>query len=213
MKYVELIIFDLDGTLIDSEAEIAKNINVALADVGLKQKSVSEIAAYIGVGIDYLILGCLGKENKGLFAKAKLIFEDYRKRHPDKSSLYPGAREILEHFKDKKKAVVTNRKHEFAVAGLRKLGILNYFEDIIGEDEPQCKKPSACPLNKIIKELKVDKDKTIIVGDMDIDILSGRAAKITTCGVSYGIGSKEGLVKAQPDYLIDEILALKRIIN
>ncbi|MCD5383486.1 HAD-IA family hydrolase [candidate division WOR-3 bacterium] len=88
-----------------------------------------------------------------------------------------------------------------------------YFEDIVGGDDIGCAKPSPCPLDKIIHSLNINKGEAIIVGDMDIDILAGRKADIITCAVTYGIGKKEDIIKANPDFIIDDIMKLKDIMN
>ena len=213
MKHVELIIFDLDGTLVDSKEAIARGVNFVLKKVGLQEKPKAEIISYIGTWLDNLIKKSLGPKQQALFEKAKFIFENYRQASPDSSLLYPGVKDILEHFKNKKKIIVTNRNYKFTLPTLKKLGIYDYFEDIIGGDDLTCLKPSGCPLDMAINRRKIDKDKIIIVGDMDIDILAGKEAGIATCAVTYGIGKKEDILKASPDFIIDKISELKNIIN
>ena len=89
-----------------------------------------------------------------------------------------------------------------------------YFEDIIGGDDAGCMKPSACPLDRVIRGFDIrDKEKVMMVGDMDIDVLAGKNAGVKTCAVTYGIGKREDIVKAAPDYIIDDFIELKRIIG
>ena len=214
MQYVKLIIFDLDGTLIDSRQDIANAVNFALRKVGLKEKGISEITSYIGTGVGDLILKSVGQEASPLFKQALFYFEGYYRQHfADNSILYPGAKEILSYFENKRKVVITNKNYEFAMLSLKQAGIYSYFEDILGGDDTSCMKPSSCPLDKSIHRLDINKEKTIIVGDMDIDILAGKSAGIITCAVTYGIGKIEDIVKANPDYIIDSLLQLKEIIN
>ena len=213
MKTVELIIFDLDGTLVDSKEGIASSINLALKQVGAKEKSTQEIISYIGIGVDHLIRESLGKEYQDLFDKTKSVFENYRRTFADGSRLYPGVKELLEYFKHKKKVIATNGKHEFAVLALKRTNIYNYFVDVVGGDDVDCLKPSACPLEIVMKRLSVLKEKTIIVGDMYLDISAGKKAEVLTCAVTYGIGKKEDILKAKPDFIIDNISDLKNIIN
>jgi phosphoglycolate phosphatase len=214
MKSIDLIIFDLDGTLIDSIEDITNAVNFALREVGLGEKSISEISSYIGMGVGDLISRALGDKQAVFLKKTLSIFEEYHRQHStEKSVLYPGVKEILEHFKDKRKIIITNRNYEFAVLALTATGINDYFEDIIGGDDIGCMKPSSCPLDKIMHKLDIDKQKAIIIGDMDIDILAGKKAGISTCAVTYGIGKREDIVKAKPDFIIDDILRLKEIIN
>ncbi len=214
MKHIELIIFDLDGTLIDSRMDIGNSVNFTLKALGLKEKSTEEISSYIGTGTEDLIRKSLGEGEDGILKRALSIFgEYYRKHYRDNTILYRNVKEILEHFKDKKKAIITNRSYEFALLSLKGLGIYEYFADVVGADDIECRKPSSCPLNKTMQRLNIDRGKTIIVGDMDIDILAGKEAEIITCAVTYGIGRKEDIVKLNPDFIIDDIIQLKNIID
>ena len=213
MKNIELIIFDLDGTLVDSKEGLVDSVNFALKEVGAKEKSKKEIISYIGIGIDHLIRSSLGREYENRFEETKSVFENYRRSFPDGSKLYPGVKEILEYFKDKKKVIATNGKHEFAVLALKRTNIYDYFADVVGGDDVDCMKPSSCPLDIAMKRFNADKEKTVIVGDMYLDILAGKKAGISTCAVTYGIGKNEDITKAKPDFIIDDILDLKNIIN
>ena len=214
MKSIDLIIFDLDGTLIDSRQDIVNAVNFTLKEIGLKEKSVPEISSYIGMGVGDLIRKSLGNKQDLLFERALSLFEAYFRKHStDNSVFYSGAGEILEYFKEKKKIIITNRNYEFAELTLKAKGIYHYFDDIIGGDDIGCRKPSSCPLDRAICRLDIDKNRTIIVGDMDIDILAGKRAGIITCAVTYGIGKKEDIIKAQPDFVINNITKLKEMIN
>ena len=214
MKYIDFIIFDLDGTLVDSRDDIANAVNFTLKKIGLKEKSISEITSYIGTGIEDLIGKSLGNKQEVLLTRALSVFEKYYRKHStDNSVLYPNVKEILEYFKNKRKVIVTNRNYEFALIALNKLGIQDYFEHVIGGDDIGCMKPSSCPLDISMNRLNTNKEEAIIVGDMDIDIVAGKTAGIITCGVTYGIGEKEDIIKAKPDFIIDDIIDLKNIIH
>jgi HAD superfamily hydrolase (TIGR01549 family) len=212
VKCVELIIFDLDGTLVNSLRDIANSVNFTLKSLNLKAKSIEEISSYIGRSVEDLLRKSLGGKNIFL-KKALLTFEKYYRKHStDNTTLYPNVKEILEHFKTQKKVIITNRNYESTLLTLRALEVDKYFEDVVGGDDINCAKPSPCPLDRIIHSHNIDKGKTIIIGDMDIDILAGRRAGIITCAVTYGIGRKEDIIKASPDFIIDDIIQLKNII-
>jgi len=214
MKYIDLIIFDLDGTLVDSRDDIANAVNFTLKKIGLKEKSISEISSHIGTGVEDLIRKSLGNKEEVLLKRALSVFEEHYKKHStDNSVLYPNVKEILEYFKGKRKVIVTNRNYEFALLTLKTLGIYDYFEHIIGGDDIGCMKPSSCPLDMSMQRLNASKEEAIIVGDMDIDIVAGKKAGIVTCGVTYGIGKKEDIIKAKPDFIIDGIINLKNTIH
>lgn len=213
MKYVDLIIFDLDGTLVDSREDIADAVNHTLRQLGIREKSPEEVSSYIGTGVKDLIKKSLG-EKEHIADRALSLFEAYYRKHStDKSVLYAGVLDILEHYGDKRKAIVTNRNYEFAVNTLKALGIYDYFENITGGDNLGCVKPSSCPLDDTVHKLKTGKSKTIMIGDMYIDILAGKRAGVLTCAVTYGIGKKEDILKSKPDFIIDSITELKKIIN
>ena len=214
MKFVELIIFDLDGTLIDSRQDIVNAVNFTLRELGAKEKRASEIISYVGMGPEELVKKSLGVKGRELFQKGLAIFQEYYRAHStDNSLLYPGVQEVLEYFKDKKKIIITNRNYEFALISLKATGIYGYFDYVIGGDDADCMKPSACPLDRGMRRLDIDKARTIIVGDMGIDILAGKSAGIITCAVTHGIGKMEDILKAKPDYIINDLLKLKETIN
>jgi len=214
MKEVDLIVFDLDGTLVDSCESISDAVNDMLMKLRLQKKPKEEIRGYIGTGVTDLIKKSLGEGHIDLLDKGLSIFAEYYNNHPTENSrLYPGAKEVLDYFKNKIKLIITNRNLDSARLILKKFGIYNYFEEIMGGDDPSCAKPNACPLNNVMSKLDINKDRAIMVGDMDIDVLAGKAAGITTCAVTYGIGKKEDIIKINPDYLIDNISRLKAIIS
>lgn len=211
---IDLMIFDVDGTLIDSRKDIVKAVKFTLKKMDLKDKPFDEIVSYIGKGIGELLRRSIGEGHIDLLDKSLSIFGDYYREHStDETRPYPNIIEILEYFKDKTKVVVTNRTQEFAKLTLGLLGIDKYFSEIIGGDDRTCIKPMARPLNNILEKFNMDKKKTIMIGDMDLDIFSGKSAGVYTCAVTYGIGKKDDIQKAKPDYIIDDLLQLKNIIK
>ncbi len=213
-KEIDLIIFDLDGTLIDSKRDIVNSVNSTLKSLCLKTKPDKTIAGFIGYGVNGLIRDSLGKENAHLLERALKIYEeDYNKHMFDTSRPYPGVLEALKYFSKKPKAVITNKKKRFAKAQLERFGINRYFNEIVGGDDETCLKPSPCQPEAILKKYKINPERSILVGDMDFDIASGKQANMLTCGVTYEIGSKEAILKAKPDFVIDDIRKLKEIIK
>ena len=212
MKNIELIMFDLDGTLVDSMKDIANAGNFTLKNFGLKTKSIQEIISYVGEGREYLVKKILG-DNQDFLNEAISVFgEYYRKHFSDNSVLYPSVKEILEYFKNKKKAIVSNKNRAEVISNLKSLAIYDYFENIIGGDEVEYRKPSPFHLYKTMQKLHVNKKKSIMIGDMDIDVLTGKNAGVFTCAVTYGVSEKEDIIKAKPDFIIDDIIKLKNVI-
>jgi len=211
-KNIELIMFDLDGTLVDSMKDIANAGNFTLENFGLAKKSIQEITSYVGEGREHLVKKLLG-DNQDFLKEAISVFGEYYSKHSiDNSILYPNVKEILEYFQDKKKAVVSNKNRAEVISNLKSLAIYDYFENIIGGDEVEYRKPSPFHLCKTMQKLHINKEKSIMVGDMDIDILAGKNAGILTCAVTYGVSKKEDIIRAEPDFIIDDVIKLKEII-
>ena len=212
MKQIDLIIFDLDGTLVDSQKDIIKAVKFSLKTLRVAEKPDAEISVFIGTGVEDLIRKSLGTSLE-LFKRALEIFTQYYGEHfMDTTVLYPGVKETLEHFKNKKMAVVTNKNRHIAIQTLKAFGIADYFSDILGGDDVGCRKPSSCPLDMVIQKHNAKKERAAIVGDMAIDVLAGKQAGIVTCAVTYGIGKKEDIIKAKPDFIISDIRELSGMI-
>lgn len=211
---IDLIIFDLDGTLVDSKDDIVNAVNYTLRRHGLKEKKPAEIVSYIGTGSRELLRKSMDNAVGASLDDVLSTFTGYSIKHcADRSVLYPHVKETLEYFCDKKKTVVTNRIRDSAERLLGALGVRGYFDLIAGGDNINCLKPSPCPLDLMINKLDADKRRVIIVGDMEIDISAGRNADILTCAVTYGLGNKEDILKARPDFVIDDMIELKEIID
>lgn len=209
----DTIFFDVDGTLVDARKDIVRAMNHALKMLGRPERPFEEIVSYIGTGVKDLVRKSLGKENSSLVDKGTAIFADYYTAHPtDESVLYPHVKETLEHFKDKRKFIISNRYEAFADVALDNFGIRDYFEAILGGDDEDCLKPSACVLERAFSKYNIDRRKAIIVGDMAIDVETGRNSGIKTCWVTYGLGKRADLKGLRPDFTIDDIAELKKIV-
>lgn len=215
MIALDVIMFDVDGTLVDSAADIVKAMNYTLTKLGMSERPPGAIASYIGTGVKDLVRKSLRRRAAaGLVEEGVAVFSDYYMEHSaEKSKLYPHVKETLEYFSDKRKFILTNRYRRFADITLKEMGIRDHFEEIIGGDDETCLKPSACVLDRALPKLKVDKRKVMIVGDMAIDIKTGKNSHIKTCWVTYGLGKRKDVVKLKPDYIIDDIMELKGIIK
>lgn len=213
-RYVDIIIFDLDGTLVDSSEDIIAAVNHTLLALGREEKSGEEIRTYIGTGVRDQMVQSLGTEDVELTDKAVKVFTGYFSEHfADKSVLYPHVREVLEHYRDKSLRILTNRRTELTKGTLEKFDIKDYFETVTGGDDGDCLKPSACPVKRLLDGSGIEGKPALMVGDMDLDIKAGKEAGIMTCGVTYGIGSRSDIEEAGPDLLIDDILKLTELIR
>ncbi len=209
---VRLIIFDLDGTLIDSSIDITNALNYALQPYSLKKLSVGDSIKLIGEGINRLIekiVGDMGGEV--VDSVTRRFLEHYTKHILDYTTEYPGVRETLAGLDKYRKAVISNKKEGLSKKVLEGLGLLKYFDIIIGSDTTPERKPSPVPILKVLSELKIDACDSVMVGDSNYDVDAGKAAGVRTIAVTYGYRPRD--VIAHADYLIDRMVDLAPLIE
>lgn len=210
MYPIDLMVFDLDGTLIDSKIDIACSVNLTFKELGIKEKNPEEIYSYIGEGVRKLIKATLGEEKDALFDEAIRIFRGYYLAHLlDTTSIYPGVKEILHHFQDKDKAIITNKPIEYTTKIVDGLGLRQHFKVIVAGNNGIRLKPEADMLIKVISDLNVKKERAVMIGDGVNDILAARAADIRSCAIGSGLGNKDLLLSLNPDYFCEKIEYIK----
>ena len=132
MKKIDLMIFDLDGTLVSSGADLIQSINYTLNALKLKKKSENEILSFVGDGLGKLIERALGQDHIKYQEKAMIIFTDYYGKHLlDNTGLYPQVEDVLNNFRKKTKIILTNKRYRFTMAITQGLNIAQYFVEII----------------------------------------------------------------------------------
>jgi len=214
MKHVELIIFDLDGTLINSLKDITISLNFTLEKLGLEKMDEERVRGYIGSGVKRLIEDVLGSMDDNRIGEMISLFQEHHKKHLlDNTILYPGTKEVLQFYNKKKKAVISNKNKEFSLTILKGLGAEEYFDLILGPEDAQRRKPFPDPILNVLAKLNIKPQKALMVGDNPIDIEAGKSAGVFTCAVTYGFSRKEDLENSNPDFIINGILDLKRIID
>jgi phosphoglycolate phosphatase len=145
--------------------------------------------------------------------KCLAFFLDYYREHMlDNTAPYPGVAEALEKLSGHKMAVLTNKPVIFSREMLSRLGFAPYFSYIYGGNSFPRKKPDPMGLNKLMEDLQIAPQKTLMVGDSDTDILTGRNAGVLTCGVTYGFGAHT-LQKVSPDLVINDMRELPPLLN
>ncbi len=214
MALFDTIFFDVDGTLVDATTDIANAMNHALRVLGLPELPKEEIVSHIGFGVKDLIRNSLGTDDQVIIEKGTKLYSGYYVAHAaDETVLYPHTIDILEHLKDKRKFILTNRYVSFADVALRGLGIRDYFEEIIGGDDENCLKPMACVVDRAVSKFGIDKKKALIVGDMDVDVMTGKNAGVAVCWVTYGLGKAGDVSRLAPEYIINDLMELKGIVK
>jgi phosphoglycolate phosphatase len=208
---INLLIFDLDGTLIDTLDDIAASVNHALAGLGKGPISRDAVRRFVGDGAEMLIARSLAGDTGHLDQTVAAYKDYYRRNMVVRSVLYPGVRETLEYFKAIPLAVVSNKAGAFVVPVLEQLGIARYFKTAIGADHGLPLKPAPDSIFKIMAEAGAAKESTVIVGDGTADIGAGKAAGIITCAVTWGYRPEEELRSLGPDQVIHRPADLERI--
>ncbi len=192
------VLFDLDGTLIDSAPDLAASLNHALSSLGLPTYDLQTIRGWIGGGATLLLQrGLTGqKETSGvdpkLFEKAKeLFFAHYRANLCNQTKAYPYAKEILEYLRPRYAlALVTNKPYAFVPPILRKLG-LEHFDLVLGGDSLEEKKPSPKPLLHVCERFEITPKEALMVGDSINDYLAAKAAGMDMVLVEHGYETQE----------------------
>ena len=212
-KLLNLLIFDLDGTLVDSSQDLASSVNHALGELGLNAVEPGLIISYVGDGIEKLLKRALTEAHRDRLKEALNLFRVHYGEHMlENTTLYPGVEEVLEHYSrfGKKMVVSTNKPEAFSRRILDSLGVSHFFNMVIGGDSTGLRKPHPEPIVKVLTGLKVEKERAVMVGDGVNDILSARAAGVWSCAVGYGFTDGEVLKGLNPDFLVESILDIIR---
>jgi len=203
---VRALIFDLDGTLIDSERDLALSVNATLEHLGRPALDHSRIASYVGRGAPKLIEQALGTGSTVEECQAGLeYFLSYYRQHMlDHTITYPGVREGLAVLEGMPMAVLTNKPVRFSERILEGLGLRKYFRFIYGGNSFETKKPDPAGARVLLKDLDAAPNEAMVVGDSEVDVQTARNAGTWACGVTYGLGMK-GLAQYPPDILVDSL--------
>jgi phosphoglycolate phosphatase len=207
-KKIDLIMLDFDGTIADSLPAAIASVRAMLRDLGYPDKSAEEIGCHIGFGEKALVAGAIGTENEKLVAQAQAVYYKHNLENIKAVKLYPHVKEFLETYKDKLKVVISNKRDEFIELILDQQRIDNYFAEIKGGDSSACLKPDPCAINEILKKYRVAAGQALYIGDMTVDVETGRNAGVLTCAVTYGFHGEEALRKAGPDIMVGDLLEL-----
>jgi phosphoglycolate phosphatase len=210
----QAVLFDLDGTLIDSRLDIAAACNHALEAVGREPLPVNTIARFVGDGARMLVARALGElADAPLVDRALAAFHPYYEAHPaEHTRVLPGVTELLDALGDRPLGICTNKPRGATMACLDALGLTSRFVSIrAGGDGPL--KPDPAAVTAALASMRVDARHTWMVGDGEQDILAGRGAGCLTVGVRGGFQADERLEAAKPDFLLGSIADLIALVR
>jgi phosphoglycolate phosphatase len=216
---VRVLIFDLDGTLIDSKLDLALSVNAMLEHMGRSALSHEKVFSFVGNGAPVLVRRCLSEcDRPGEVAEAEVdrglaYFLSYYRTHMlDNTVAYPGVREGLDLLAGRPMAVLTNKPVKFSRAIVEGLGLASYFRYVYGGNSFETKKPDPLGVQVLLRDLNARPEDAMMVGDSEVDVRTARNAGIWACGVTYGLGV-EGLRENPPDVLVDSLIELPSHLN
>ncbi|MEQ8705279.1 MAG: HAD-IA family hydrolase [Phaeodactylibacter sp.] len=203
---IDLIVFDLDGTLVDSRFDLADAVNHAMQQLGRPLLSYEALPPLLGSGLSYLLKEAAGTDDPEMLTKAKRHFDDYYAEHfVTKTKPYPGVMDTLRALKPKKTAIYSNKLQHFTgrIAEALKMAPLM---DVVQGANPDAYplKPHPAGLQRILDQLQVPADRALMVGDSTHDIEAAKAAGMYTCAVTYGYRPRAVLAEEAPDYFVDQ---------
>lgn len=214
---IKAVIFDLDGTLLNTLEDLANACNYALKSCGFKVHNVNDYTRFVGNGRYKLIERIVPveyKKDKEVINKVLSLFDEYYGEHMiDMTKPYDGINEMLEELKEKniKLAVVSNKPHEFAGDVVKKY-FDNKFEITYGQRENHPTKPDPKTVYEVMEYLGVNKNECIYVGDSDVDVNTAKNAQVKSVGVAWGFRGEGELKDAGADYIINKPSELMKLI-
>ena len=203
----DLLIFDLDGTLVDSQRDLADSVNAMRAWMGHPSISDDHVSSYVGDGAPMLVRRALPGASEEDLARALRYFLDYYRAHMlDATTLYPGVREGLDRLREARvpMAILTNKPVNFSVRMIERLGLATHFFRIYGGNSFEEKKPHPVGIEKLLAEAGAPRERTVMVGDSAVDVRTARNARVQACGVAWGF-QPETFAETPPDFVIGEM--------
>ncbi len=215
MKY-DFIIFDLDGTILDTLEDLADSSNYALKENGFPSRTIDEVRSFVGNGIPNLMKRIVpeGTSDSQIKAVHKSFTEHYKVHCADKTKAYTGVNELISKLRSAgcRTAVVSN-KADYAVKELCKQYFDGMFDAVMGEQQPLYrKKPYPDLVNCVIEAVGAEKSRTLYIGDSDVDIETARNSEIHCISVCWGFRSREFLEAHGAEIIIDSTEALAKLI-
>jgi phosphoglycolate phosphatase len=211
-SHVRALIFDLDGTLIDSKLDLILSVNAMLRQLGRGELPEETISGYIGRGAPQLVAQALSPDaSEGECRQALEFFLSYYEAHKmDNTSLYPGVAEALDRLGDMPMAVLTNKPVRISVRILDALGLTEKFRAVYGGNSFETKKPDPLGAHTILRELKTAPNQAMLIGDSEIDVQTARNAGTLSAIVNYGFGAHNRATHPADVYLdrLTDLLSL-----
>lgn len=216
MKQYDTVIFDMDGTLLNTLEDLTDSVNFAMARYGFPPRSVAEVRGFVGNGVTRLMELCVPGGLQNLqFEQCLADFRlHYSGNMQNKTGAYTGILELLEHLSEEnyKMAIVSN-KFDAAVKELNRIYFGEYIKVAIGESDTVSKKPAPDSVFKAFEELGSTLEKAIYVGDSEVDVATAKNAGLICVGVTWGFRDREILAEKGAEFIIDHPQDLLKILD
>ena len=217
----EMVLIDVDGTLVDSVPDLAYCVDAMMSELGMPERGEKRVRHWVGNGVERLVKRALvnqldGEPDEALFSKALPVFEAlYRDNTSKRSRLYQGVKEALDFLKTTgvRLGCVTNKASQFTLPLLQDLGVRDYFEVIICGDMVERKKPDPMPLLQAAEQLETEPRASMMLGDSMSDVNAARAAGFQIVCMSYGYNHGEDIRDYDPDAVVDSMAEVKDIVD
>lgn len=214
-RAVKAIVFDMDGTLLDTLQDLTNAVNVALSKYGLPKKTVAEVCKVVGNGARNLVKGVVLEGEK--HPNFEAIFEDYKAYYAEhceeETKPYEGIWELLQELKKRKyKMAVVSNKPDGAVKVLAEKYFPGCFQVAIGDMEGYNRKPAPDLVYKALEELSASKEEAIYVGDSDVDLMTAMNAELPCVSVTWGFRDREFLMLHGASVFIDKPMELLELL-
>jgi len=189
---VRALIFDLDGTLIDSQRDLIRSVSATLREMGREELHEDTVSGYIGHGAPQLVGRALGSATEDECQRALKFFLAYYEDHKlDSTCAYPGVPEALEHLAAFPMAILTNKPVRVSMRILKELGLAKYFRAVYGGNSFETKKPDPFGARTILREFGAAPAEAILIGDSEVDVQTARNAGTLAASVNYGFGTHD----------------------
>jgi phosphoglycolate phosphatase len=190
---IRALVFDLDGTLIDSKKDLVLSVNATLKAIGRAELPEDVVASYVGSGAPVLIGRALGgsPDSEQLQGALQYFLSHYEQHKLDHTRAYPGIREALLELEGTPMAVLTNKPANASVRILEGLGLASFFKVIYGGNSFATKKPDPQGVRAVLRDLHVAAEESAMVGDSEVDVQTARNAGMISAIVNFGFGSHD----------------------
>jgi phosphoglycolate phosphatase len=214
MNNFELLIFDLDGTLVDSSADIIAAVNFTRKSLALPIMDQREIIRLVGDGTDKLVERLIGAEHQDRYAEALAIFLAYYGEHLlDHATLYADVTDVLDYFRHKKKVIITNKRENMTRKMTDAFSLTGRFDAIVGVGTTPFRKPDARIVLPVLARFRVEPHRAIIFGDGIADIQVAKNAGIKSCALLNGFTPREVLLALKPDFTCEHLRDIKTLFS